>query len=70
MESLFYGYRGSEAVDVESYCKMASKFSHFALAMQNHICEIDINPIILGKDICMGLDALMVIRQDIKYEED
>ena len=65
MESLLYGYRGSEALDVESYCKMASKFSLFALAMRNHICEIDVNPIILGKDICLGLDALMVV-----YEEN
>ena len=66
MESLLYGYRGSEALDVESYCKMASKFSLFALAMRNHICEIDVNPIILGKDICLGLDALMVVHADNK----
>ena len=66
MHSLLSGYRGSEAVDVESYCKMASKFSLFALAMRNHICEIDVNPIILGKDICLGLDALMVVHADNK----
>ena len=66
MQSLLSGYRGSEAVDVESYCKMASKFSLFALAMRNHICEIDVNPIILGKDICLGLDALMVVHADNK----
>ena len=64
MQSLLSGYRGSEAVDVESYCKMASKFSLFALAMRNHICEIDVNPIILGKDICLGLDALVVVHAD------
>jgi hypothetical protein len=66
MKSLLSGYRGSEAVDVESYCKMASKFSLFALAMRNHICEIDVNPIILGKDICLGLDALVVVHADNK----
>ena len=66
MQSLLSGYRGSEAADVESYCKMASKFSLFALAMRNHICEIDVNPIILGKDICLGLDALMVVHADNK----
>jgi len=66
MESLLYGYRGSEVLDVESYCKMASKFSLFALAMRNHICEIDVNPIILGNDICLGLDALMVVHADNK----
>ena len=66
MHSLLSGYRGSEAVDVESYCKMASKFSLFALTMRNHICEIDVNPIILGKDICLGLDALMVVHADNK----
>jgi len=66
MQPLLYGFRGSEAVDVESYCKMASKFSLFAVAMRNHICEIDVNPIILGKDICLGLDALMVVHADNK----
>ena len=66
MQSLLSGYRGTEAADVESYCKMASKFSLFALAMRNHICEIDVNPIILGKDICLGLDALMVVHADNK----
>ena len=66
MQSLLSGYRGSEAADVESYCKMASKFSLFALTMRNHICEIDVNPIILGKDICLGLDALMVVHADNK----
>ena len=66
MQSLLSGYRGSEAADVESYCKMASKLSLFALAMRNHICEIDVNPIILGKDICLGLDALMVVHADNK----
>ena len=29
MQPLLYGFRGSEAVDVESYCKMTSKFSLF-----------------------------------------
>ena len=66
MQSLLFGYRGSEPADVESYCKMASKFSLFALAMRNHICEIDVNPIILGTDICLGLDALMVVHADNK----
>ena len=66
MQPLLYGFRGSKAVDVESYCKMASKFSLFAVAMRNHICEIDVNPIILGKDICLGLDALMVVHADNK----
>jgi acyl-CoA synthetase (NDP forming) len=66
MQSLLSGYRGSEAADVESYCKMASKFSLFAIAMRNHICEIDVNPIILGKDKCLGLDALMVVHEDNK----
>jgi hypothetical protein len=45
---------------------MASQFSLFAIAMQNHICEIDVNPIILGRDICLGLDALMVVHADNK----
>jgi hypothetical protein len=64
MKSLLDGYRGKEAVNVGSFCEMASQFSLFAIAMQNQICEIDINPIILGKDICLGLDALMVVNEE------
>jgi hypothetical protein len=66
MKSLLDGYRGKEAVNVGSFCEMASQFSLFAIAMQNHICEIDVNPIILGRDICLGLDALMVVHADNK----
>ena len=66
MKSLLDGYRGKEAVNVRSFCEMASQFSLFAIAMQNHICEIDVNPIILGRDICLGLDALMVVHADNK----
>jgi hypothetical protein len=66
MKSLLDGYRGKEAVNVGSFCEMAAQFSLFAIAMQNHICEIDVNPIILGRDICLGLDALMVVHADNK----
>jgi acetyltransferase len=64
MKSLLDGYRGKEAVNVGLFCEMASQFSLFAIAMQNQICEIDVNPIILGKDICLGLDALMVVHEE------
>ena len=70
LKVLLDDYRGKDKVDIQAYCDMASRFSNFVIAMQNHICEIDINPIILGKDICKGLDALMVIHPDIKHEED
>jgi hypothetical protein len=50
MKSLLDGYRGKEAVNVGSFCEMASQFSLFAIAMQNHICEIENCDAISQKD--------------------
>ncbi|MCH2473199.1 MAG: acetate--CoA ligase family protein [Gammaproteobacteria bacterium] len=63
MKSLFEGYRGSKPVDLDAFAEFASRFSMIALELSNQICEIDLNPVILGSDICIAVDALISLHQ-------
>jgi hypothetical protein len=63
MKTLLEGYRGSDPVDIDEFAQMASKFSLIAVELQEQICEIDINPVILGKDNCIAVDALISLHQ-------
>ena len=63
MKSLFKGYRGSKPVDLDAFAEFASRFSMIALELSNQICEIDLNPVILGSDICIAVDALISLHQ-------
>jgi hypothetical protein len=63
MKTLLEGYRGSDPVDIDAFAQMASKFSLIAVELQEQICEIDINPVILGKDNCIAVDALISLHQ-------
>ena len=63
MKSLFEGYRGSKPVDLDAFAEFASRFSMIALELSNQICEIDLNPVILGNDICIAVDALISLHQ-------
>ena len=63
MKTLLEGYRGSDPVDIDAFAQMASRFSLIAVELQEQICEIDINPVILGKDNCIAVDALISLHQ-------
>jgi acyl-CoA synthetase (NDP forming) len=63
MKTMLEGYRGSDPVDIDAFAQMASRFSLIAVELQEQICEIDINPVILGKDNCIAVDALISLHQ-------
>ena len=63
MRSLFGGYRGSNPADLDAFAEFASRFSIIAVELSNQICEIDLNPVILGNDICIAVDALISLHQ-------
>ena len=63
MKTLLDGYRGSEPADLDAFADFASRFSMIALELSNQICEIDLNPVILGNDICIAVDALISLHQ-------
>jgi acyl-CoA synthetase (NDP forming) len=51
--------RGRPAVDIDAYCQAAAKLSQLAARLGKVISEIDINPLILGPDSCVAVDALV-----------
>ena len=61
MADLLKGARGASKVDVDSYCEAAARLSEIAVAFSDTLVEVDINPIMLTADGCVGLDALMVL---------
>jgi acyl-CoA synthetase (NDP forming) len=51
--------RGGAPVDIDAYCTAASRLSALAVALGDEIEEIDINPIIVHRQGCTGVDALL-----------
>lgn len=51
--------RGRPAVNIDAYCEAAAKLSRLAASLADVISEIDINPLILGPQSCVAVDALV-----------
>ena len=66
MKTLLEGYRGSEPADLDAFAEFASRFSVIAVELSNQVCEIDLNPVILGNDNCIAVDALISLHQQNK----
>jgi len=64
MKECLYGVRGNSAVDVSSFCNIASLVSVLAIEFENQIVELDINPLKIMEKNCMALDALLVLGND------
>jgi acetate---CoA ligase (ADP-forming) len=60
MRSILDAARGREALAVEAFCEMASRLSLLAIELADCVVEVDINPVRLMVDDCIGLDALVV----------
>ena len=61
MAEILAGVRGAPKADVDSYCEAAARLSEIALMLADTVAEVDINPIKISVDGCVGLDALMVL---------
>ena len=66
MKTLLEGYRGSRPADLDAFAEFASRFSVIAVELSNQVCEIDLNPVILGNDNCIAVDALISLHQQNK----
>lgn len=64
MRALLDGVRGETAVDIDAYCAAAATLSAIAVAFKGMIKELDINPIKILAQGCVGLDALLVLHED------
>jgi len=62
LRPLLDGLRDRPAVDLESFCIAAERFSLMAHALGDAIEEIDINPVIVHADGCVAVDALILGR--------
>lgn len=65
------GLRGAPAVDVDSFCKLAARFSTMAYALREVVSEADVNPVIVNEQGAVAVDALVVghDRRDPRREE-
>ena len=68
LRPLLDGVRGTPAVDVDGYCKLAARFSIMASALGDVLSEIDVNPVIVGEAHAIAVDALVVGRDRRKAD--
>ena len=54
---------------MQTYCETAARFSVFVAEFASSIGEIDINPVLLTEDGCLGLDALVVLKNTASIGE-
>jgi acetate---CoA ligase (ADP-forming) len=59
---LFAGYRGQPAGDTEALAQMLVQVSQMAMALQDRLAEMDINPVFVGPKGAVAADALVVLK--------
>jgi acyl-CoA synthetase (NDP forming) len=60
---LLRGYRGMEPADLARLTEMIARFSVLAADLAEFVAEIDVNPLLAGRDI-LALDALIVVKPE------
>ena len=64
LRRLLDGYRGRDAVDADRLADVIALFSVLAADLADLVAEIDVNPLVAGRDI-VALDALVVAKPGI-----
>ncbi len=64
LRRLLDGYRGGGAVDVDGLAEVVALFSVLAAELADLIVEIDVNPLVAGREI-LALDALVVAKPEM-----
>ena len=67
--------RDRSALDLDSLCIAAGRFSVMAAALADVLSEIDVNPLVVHTGGCLAVDALVVGREvkdeaDVEYRSD
>ncbi len=62
MRPLLDGKRGGQPAAIDAFCQVAARFSVMVDAMRNDVAEVDVNPVIVGPNGCVAVDALVVLR--------
>ena len=63
LRPLLDGVRGRAPVDVDGLCDMAARFSAMVDALRASLTEVDVNPVIVGPQTVVAVDALIVGRE-------
>lgn len=61
--ALLDGVRGRPAADIDALAEAFSRFSALAAALDSHLVEIDVNPVIAGPAGVLAVDVLTVTRE-------
>jgi len=69
LRPLLDGVRGNPAVNIDSFCDTASRFSVLAHALRDVLAEADVNPVIVSEAGAIAVDALAIGR-DRRGPED
>ena len=64
MRKLLDGARGAPPVDVPAFCEAAAILSVIAVKFADLVREVDINPIKVYEQGCVGLDTLMICKTE------
>ena len=59
---LLRGFRGAPAADIDAFCEVAARFSVMVDALRDEIEELDVNPVIVGTEQSIAVEALVVGR--------
>lgn len=70
LETLLWGIRGRRPANIEAFCMMAARFSTMVDALRDELQEVDVNPVIVGEESCIAVDALVVSRADKKGDKE
>ncbi|MGI9232465.1 MAG: acetate--CoA ligase family protein, partial [Woeseiaceae bacterium] len=68
LRPLLDGVRGNPAIDIDGFCQTAARFSVMAHALGDVLSELDVNPVIVGENGAMAVDALAIGRD--RREDD
>lgn len=60
MSRILDGVRGKPAVDREAISLLLSRLSHWAAAMEPHLSELDLNPVLVGEAGPCVVDCVMI----------
>lgn len=60
LRPLLDGVRGDHPAAIGEYCHAAARFSVMVDALAGNLQEIDVNPVIVGRQDCVAVDALVV----------
>lgn len=67
LRPLLDGQRGQARCAIDAFCDFAARFSVMVHALSDALQEIDINPVIVTRESCLAVDALVVGRNtDLK----